>query len=319
MTSRASHRPRIDPDPTRAAVTGGHSIVVGIGVDDDGTARSEAAASWAAREAERTGRRLVLMCGTGQHRGRLVAGLGRGRRAVRRLEAIASDLHAWHPRVPVAPVLRSGDAVDALVRASQQAEMVVVGKRTLGAVTRVLVRSISTAVAGHAAVPVVVVPDAWEQGARERDPVLIGVDAARRDDLALQFAFGRARQLAVPLIAVYAWGGEPSGELTTESGARGSAEAMTALEAVLESWRARHPDVDVRPMQRQGTPALVLLDVSAGAQAVVVGRHAPGVKPSFTFGSVAKAVLHYAECPVVVIPTPTDEPATIQDLGTSRS
>jgi nucleotide-binding universal stress UspA family protein len=48
---------------------------------------------------------------------------------------------------------------------------------------------------------------------------------------------------------------------------------------------------------------MAVLDAAEQAQLVVLGRHTDGRLGGFAFGSVTRAVLHYAECPVMVAPT----------------
>ena len=60
-------------------------------------------------------------------------------------------------------------------------------------------------------------------------------------------------------------------------------------------------DVQVRP----GRPADVLLETSAGAQLLVVGRHDPLLPIGSHIGPVTRAVLREATCPVLLAdPTP---------------
>lgn len=51
-----------------------------------------------------------------------------------------------------------------------------------------------------------------------------------------------------------------------------------------------------------GHPATAVLEAAAEAQLAVLSRHGAGILGGFAFGSVARAVLHHAETPVVVVP-----------------
>jgi nucleotide-binding universal stress UspA family protein len=46
-----------------------------------------------------------------------------------------------------------------------------------------------------------------------------------------------------------------------------------------------------------------VLEAAEEAQVVVLGRHPAGMFGGFAFGSVARAVLHYAEVPVIAVPS----------------
>lgn len=83
-------------------------------------------------------------------------------------------------------------------------------------------------------------------------------------------------------------------------------KADAEFDKVLDLWRERFPDVKVEAVHSQSDPAMAVLDKGQRAQLVVLGRH-PDVKlDGFKFGSVTRAVLHYSECPVVVVPTEND-------------
>jgi nucleotide-binding universal stress UspA family protein len=53
-----------------------------------------------------------------------------------------------------------------------------------------------------------------------------------------------------------------------------------------------------------GAPAVTLVEVSEGADLLVVGSHGRTGLSRLVVGSVAMAVVQHAHCPVVVIRTP---------------
>jgi nucleotide-binding universal stress UspA family protein len=74
--------------------------------------------------------------------------------------ALADTLAAWaekFPDVPVIPVVRPTEPAPALIEASRDAGLIVVGNRGHGGFARLLLGSVSHALIGHAACPVAVV------------------------------------------------------------------------------------------------------------------------------------------------------------------
>jgi nucleotide-binding universal stress UspA family protein len=78
-------------------------------------------------------------------------------------------------------------------------------------------------------------------------------------------------------------------------------EAQAELAERLAGWREKYPDVDVQRLVVRDGPARVLVEQSARAQLVVVGSHGRGGAAGLVLGSVSHAVLHRADCPVVIV------------------
>ncbi len=283
------------------------TIVVGV----DGSERNHAAVEWACHEADATKKKLVFVAGDDG----LPIPLPMARFSAdytldysadqtrQMLERVRSRVDA-HASSRIATVqVESGKPADIILRAAEKADLVVVGKRGLGAVKRMLVGSTSIAVAGRCGVPVVVVPDHWVQADRAAAPIVVGVDTASRDEAVLEFAFCRARDLAVPLIAVHAWQVPQIYTWSPEDIKRWADLASNDLDSELRPVADRHADVDIVRLPQQGKPAVALLDAGDVAQLVVLGRHTGPEHPGgFSFGSTARGVLHYSACPVAVVP-----------------
>lgn len=275
-------------------------IVVAV----DGSEPNRAAVAWAAQEAAAAGCQVVLVTALpghplpGRHDGRSHA-----------LEMLART------RQEVASVVRdeqvlvdavTGSPVDVLLDRSEEARLIVVGKRGLGGFSRVIVGSTSIALAGRSPVPVAIVPDGWQPDAHHAEPVVLGVDPHRLDHRAFHLAFHRAQRLGVRLVAVHGW--EPPTAASWDAAAvagltaQWEDEAAARFEQIVDIWQERFVDVDVTAVHRRAHPASVVLEEAAHAQLVVLGRHAEGMFGGFAFGSVARAVLHYAETPVIAVP-----------------
>ncbi len=74
------------------------------------------------------------------------------------VDKVANEVGETVPDVTVTVV--TGDAAEELVRASHDADMLIVGARGSGGFTRLLLGSVSSKVTHHAACPIVVVPGA---------------------------------------------------------------------------------------------------------------------------------------------------------------
>lgn len=278
----------------------------------DGSERNRSALAWAAQEAADTDSPLVLLTAVGGHvvpRPADREGNGHVQRASAMLDEVRARIAPVVDRDAVTTRAVPGAPVAALLEAAERAGLVVVGKRGLGGFSRVIVGSTSIALAGRSPVPVAVVPGSWDVHVRTDRPVVLGVDPFRTDREPTELAFHRAARLRVPLVAVHGWEAPAvhSWDADMVAGALSAheQESERLFDALLATWSARHPEVLVRPMRRHRHPANALLEAAEGAQVVVLGRHEPGLLGGFALGSVARAVLHYAETPVIVVPATT--------------
>ncbi|MGW5316591.1 universal stress protein [Nocardia thailandica] len=190
--------------------------------------------------------------------------------------------------------LAEGPAVPVLRRHSDGARLLVVGSRGMGAFRRTLLGSVSTSLARHAGCPVAVVP---EHPYAADGPVVVGVDGSACSAEAVAVAFDEAARRAAPLVAVHAWSEfyryEPRSTMQTE--------ADTLLSENLAGYGEKYPEVDVRRIAIEDKPARALLDAGIGARLIVVGSHGRGGFTGMALGSVSQAVLHGAECPLIIV------------------
>lgn len=92
--------------------------------------------------------------------------------------------------------------VPTLVDLSQEAQMLVVGRRGQGALRRILLGSVSTALVHHAHCPVAVIHDEAPTSRRANKlPVLVGINGSRASELAAAVAFDEASWRGVELVA----------------------------------------------------------------------------------------------------------------------
>ncbi|MFB6888309.1 universal stress protein [Kitasatospora sp. NPDC056327] len=296
------------------------AVLVGV----DGSPESTAAAHWAAEEALRRGAPLRLLHAwpwLTDGRAAFAGPEDLPAAAQRMLASAAEEVRDRHPGLDVGTDVVLDAAVDGLVAAAGDAGLLVLGSRGLGGFTGLLVGSVSIAVAARAAVPVVVVRPAERgtgtAGAAEEPAdgtlagptvpeVVVGVDSAAPNDAVLDFAFREAALRGARVRAVHGWDLPPSFAVVgfLPSGAEMAqlqAAEEKALSAALAGHRERFPDTEVVEQARLGA-ARTLVEDSAGAALVVVGRRRRPHDLGLRLGRVAHAVLHHAQAPVAVVP-----------------
>ncbi|MGP3966582.1 universal stress protein [Streptomyces sp. 6N223] len=256
-------------------------VVAGV----DRSAEAAAAAEWAAAEAVRRTAPLRLVSAVPEDTGGAGDAGEAGelsRSAERLLTRTRDDLLDRHRELAVQGVVAFGAPAAALLDASGQAELIVLGSRGLGTLAGFLLGSVSAPVVARAACPVVVVRTReFAEGGEEEREVVVGLKRLREPDAeVLDFAFGAARRQRLALRVVHAWRGGPP---------------PPTLADALRPWRSRHPDVRVGLTLLQGNAAKALLDASGRAALVVAGR---GTR------AVVHALLHHCAAPVAVVPRP---------------
>jgi nucleotide-binding universal stress UspA family protein len=281
-----------------------NSIIVGV----DGTESSNAAIDWAVGEAGR--RRLPLRVVhvldwdwpvaqydfTGEY-------LDKGRSGA---EAIVTGAHdrAWKAAsgFVVDTDVLIGYPAQRLLEAARDAELVVLGHRGRGGFAGLRLGSVSQRVATHAPCPVVVV-----RGRTDADgPVVAGVDESPAAELVLESAFAAAAGRGCPLVvlrsylpAIPLWLADvrPADVDTPEQDATECAD----LEARLEPWRGKYPQVPVEVVLTRDSPAAALVEASGRARLVVVGGRGHGQFAGTLLGSAGLQLLHHADCPVHIM------------------
>jgi nucleotide-binding universal stress UspA family protein len=150
-----AHCPVLVVRPADRQVPSGGPVLVGV----DGSELSELAVGHAAEEAARRGVPLVLahVSAGGAGRAAPEQPAGVGEEAERLLAGTAETVRRRHPELAVsAHVLRVGEPASALVEASADAALVVVGSRGRGGFVGLLLGSVSQALVQHARCPVLV-------------------------------------------------------------------------------------------------------------------------------------------------------------------
>jgi nucleotide-binding universal stress UspA family protein len=234
------------------------------------------------------------------------------------LDGTALALRAHHPDLDVTTKVLAGSPGPELVRAVEDASLLVVGSRGTGGFPELLLGSVAHQVTTRATVPVIVVRhDGFESGAdqpADAGPVLVAVDAADEASIPLDFAFREAAARGVSLVAVNAWPTLGSAGLahaklwsidtgTWQREMESDSEAILA--AALTGITGKYPDVTVKQMIVHGdSTARTLLDTADEVEAVLIVVGSKGVHgmARVLLGSFAQQVVHHAHRPVAVVP-----------------
>jgi nucleotide-binding universal stress UspA family protein len=289
----------------------GH-IVVGV----DGSDGAERALQWAAAEAKLRDQRVVALLSWGY------------------LDQIHVDPPGFDPsyteedaRVALATFVERAVGIDpgvtieervvcdlpvrALLDATEDADLLVVGARGLGGFRGLLVGSVSQECLHHSPIPVAVVRSVDQPATSSHPRVVVGIDGSPTSRLALAWAIDEAVARRADLEVVHSWrilypGGYPyDGEFDPTP-------VEEAAEALVERMLDAAPTANLAnpPIRTvcMGGPRDVLLDVSKGAEVLVVGAKGVGGFRGMLLGSVSHAVAQHAECATVIIPPVREEP-----------
>lgn len=193
-----------------------------------------------------------------------------------------------------------GPLVPTLIDLSKQSQMIVVGCRGMGAISRALLGSVSTALIHHAHCPVAVL-HGQVPPERAEAPIVLGVDGSPASERATALAFEEASWRNVELVALHAWSDAVWPEIAPIPWSVISDDAEEVLAERLAGWQERYPDVVVRRLVVRDHPAQNLVAESESAQLVVVGSHGRGGFAGMLLGSVSSAVVHAIRTPVIVV------------------
>ncbi|WP_431979926.1 universal stress protein [Streptomyces qinglanensis] len=293
------------------------AVTVGL----DGSSESIAAAEWAAREASVLDRplRLVHVWDAVPEAYPELAGADARRLWAERARfdprELVRRIRADRPELSVETAQPCGDPVRVLCEAADEAELLVLGSRGLGALTGFVVGSVSQSVVARSRCPAVLVRAGQAQresaagSASGRPPgrVVVGVDAAQPCDEVMEYAFTRADRHGAAVRAVYGWSlpvlwnPQPTAAVLALRDEVAAAQ-QALVEEVLEPWRRKFPGVPAAAVAAEGRPAAELPKAAEGAGLVVVGRRDRAAKPGPRIGSVTHAVLHHCAAPVAVVP-----------------
>jgi nucleotide-binding universal stress UspA family protein len=215
-------------------------------------------------------------------------------------------VHADHPEVEARTHVLSGSPGSALPALARDASLLVLGHRGRGGFAGMLLGSVALRILARTRCPVAVA-----RGARRgMNRVLVGIDV---DDVAksqaqLDFAFTEAVMRGAELVVLHVWEDrgyfypDPMGDYTRDHLTSLDSDHHGRLEAMLEPWRRERPDVRVDVAVEGGSASRGLVDASGYADLLVVGGRPHSDGEGMRVGGLAYALLHHAQCPVVIVP-----------------
>jgi nucleotide-binding universal stress UspA family protein len=280
----------------------------------DGSTMSQAAAHWAAREAVARGLPLVLAHAftppIGGFSDGYISSVGADVVATMQEDAdgslleIVATLTAAYPTLTVQHKVLVASPSAALIEASADASLLVVGSRGLGGFRGLILGSVGVQVATHAHCPTVVLRGEPTSAA---DCVVVGIDNSPLSAPALEFAFDFASRHGLRLLAVHAWDISAHDVLGTTATVPvsnlqelGETEERMASES-LAGFRGNFPDVEVEEHLVKGNSAKAIVEAAKTAALIVVGSRGRGELAGAVLGSVSQSVLHKAKIPVAVV------------------
>lgn len=193
----------------------------------------------------------------------------------------------------------------ALLEASADADLLVVGARGMGGFKGLMLGSISQQCLHHSTVPTAVVRS--EPAARDqRSRIVVAVDGSEAAQRALVWAVDEAKARGAEITAVHAWhppyvASEPYLEMAFDPGEfeKAACEVLAAAVARTDTEGVPGP---VNQVVFNGSAARAVLETAEGADLIVMGSRGLGGFKGLLLGSVTTQVAHHAATTVVVIP-----------------
>lgn len=203
---------------------------------------------------------------------------------------------------PVTTELVHGSAASALVDAASGASMVVLQHQRMGRPGPVATLCVTNPVVALADAPVVAVPAAWCED--RPDLVIAGADDGGGSPAVVAAAIAEARARGCGVRVLHAWHyrdpyddlvfDEPAAEAHSDERGRMLADRLAGVLAETDGV-----PVELEIVHDRAADALVR--ACGRASLLVVGRHRHTIPLGPHLGSVVRAVLRHATCPVLVV------------------
>ncbi|WP_194916400.1 universal stress protein [Catenulispora rubra] len=213
-----------------------------------------------------------------------------------------------HPQVQATPYALVGPAGKIIAQAAHSADLLVLGSRGQGGFTGLQVGSTSMRALADACCPVLVVrgePDVTHER------IVAAVDIDDYCEPVLDFAFAEASRRGVRITVIHVWdepwivsyGQQDPG--ITDDIALIERERDDRLSALIQSVQRRYPEVQSFHEVAAGSAGRLLVEAAERADLIVTGarRHGEG-RHGMQIGPVTQTLLHYAACPIAVVPLP---------------
>jgi nucleotide-binding universal stress UspA family protein len=196
--------------------------------------------------------------------------------------------HAVCPALPITTHLVVGPVAEAVLQATGDDTLIVLGRGHRSGRRRSLSTSVDRLVARRARRPVAVVElfDGSKRG-NSAGRVVVAFDRTGVPAVALGYAFRAAQRRGVGLTTLHVW-------------ERGSTRLDTSIRDALDACRDAFPQVDVRQRFATGPACSVLVAESVGAALIVVASRSHRLQRSASHNLVAD-VLRSTRSPITII------------------
>jgi hypothetical protein len=285
-------------------------VVVGV----DGSAAALHAVEWAAHEAVRRHRPLLLVsCYTIPFYGD--PGLFGTYAIENQVEAVKAEHQGFvhlaakraaelEPHLAITSEVVLGSPAITLAQHLVPDSELVVGSTGHSGKFADFVGSTATAVCHHVTVPVVVVPTASSKRGRLMRKIVVGTDGSEAALDALRWAYDEARLAHAELVVVHSWEypyTDGTGTVDLRKKMRHDAASQLDADTARLATRAAADGVVVVTRLLEKLAAQALVEEGADADLIVVGSRGRGGLSSLLLGSVSRAVVQHSPCPVAVI------------------
>ena len=132
--------------------------------------------------------------------------------------------------------------------------------------------------------------------------IVVGIDGSASSLDALAWAARQAELTGADLeiVMTWEWPSSLGWAVPVPDNFEPEEDVRKALETAVAGVHAEHPDVRIDPRVVSGHPAPILVEVSKGADLLVVGSRGHGEFVGMLIGSVSEYCATNAHCPVLV-------------------
>jgi len=276
-------------------------VVVGV----DGSPGSELALQWAINHEPTFGPLSVVAA---YHVDALVDGVGSASMYEDMVDTLRQDAEARvaeagkrHPEVANSGGVVQGYAGPALLRAATGQRLLVVGSRGRSALAEALLGSVASYCVKHAPVPVAVIPPNTSTDT-PLGHVIVGVAGSANADAALAWAADHVASDGRITAVICKGPGPYALEMIPPPPLEDDKLREVADQAVARTIGDRDVKVEVEVVL--GDPRMVLRDMAADADLLVVGARGHRGAAYLLLGSVTTSLSHHPTVPTVVVPSP---------------
>lgn len=276
----------------------------------DGSERGEKALAWACQHAQQTGDGLALFTAV---EARLAKANGLDLEALRKqvlktLSERKQQLLTRYPGLTVTITCADNRVVPALVKASEECSMIVMGSHHGSSIGETISSAKGLRVSVNSKVPTVIVPADWSPD-DARTGVVVGIDGLGKAGWAVDFGVAEAVRTGEELSLITAWGVTPwldkaaksiGGEIT-----RVGENIQVMLDNAKDQLEAAYEGLSVHAEAIEGgAPSKVLNAYASNHRLLVLGANPHGALSRAAFGSTAHSTVMNLKVPTVLVPQP---------------